>query len=166
MLTRKFYLGFFIFPFMVGCSNPDSDPQLRDPIYQDLQSESSKTQKDIDTKKKDLENHQKSFTELHDNDFQKIQERSDIFKTQNEITKLEQKLRFYKASAESREIYARKEYLEAYKNGKDKDWPSPETKILYHEQKRAEAAPTRWSRGMASEKPVAKPGETKKPAAH
>jgi hypothetical protein len=166
MLTRKFYLGLFIFPFMLGCSNPDSDPQLKDPIYQDLKSEQAKLEKEIDTKKKELATHQKNYVDMHDNDFQKKEERSDIFKTENAITKLEQKLVFYKASAESREIYDRKEYLQAYKSGKGKEWPSPDEKIRYDQQKTAAATPSQWTRGIAVEKPTAKPGEEKKSAKH
>lgn len=147
---------------MMGCSNPNSNPELRDPVYKDLKSEETKIKKDLQEKEKALVELKTSYEEMPDNNFQKKLTRADIFKSQNEITKLRQMESFHRISAESRQIYARKEYLEYFKAGKESEWPPKESQVLYMKQKAAEKADKRWTRGMASVKPVDKKSEKKK----
>jgi hypothetical protein len=63
---------------------------------------------------------------------------------------MKQKRDFYTISSESRQIFARKQYLEYFKQ--KKDWPPADVKTKYFEIKEAESAPKRWSRGIASKK--------------
>lgn len=142
---------------MVGCNNPEPTPELRDPIYQDLKSEESKLEKDIEAKEKDLEGIKEQQPNLADNDYQKKLNRDEIFRLQNEIRKMKQKKEFYTVSSESRQIFARKQYLEYFKQGKE--WPPADVKERYFEAKKMEDSPMKWTRGMASKKVVKKEGE-------
>lgn len=161
MLTRKFYSILLLFAFLLGCNNIDSTPELRDPIYQDLTSESAKLDKEVEAKEKELEGIVDQQPDLADNDYQKKLNRDEIFRLGNEINKMKQKKEFYSASAESRQIFARKQYLEYFKQGKD--WPPAGVKEKYFKIKEAESVPKKWNRGVAS-KPNEK--EAKKSEAH
>ena len=156
MLTRKFYSLLFIFSVLLGCDKPDSTPELRDPVYQDLKSEESKVKKEVDAKLKELEEHKSLYSELSDSDYQKKITRGDIYNVENEIKKLTQKVDFYRISAESRQIFARKQYLEYYKAGKSDEWPPKSTKDKYEQQKKLSQNSKQWTRGMASTKPAKK----------
>lgn len=161
MLTRKFYSTLLLFAFLLGCNNIDSAPELRDPIYQDLKSEGEKLDKNVEAKEKELEGITEQQPSLADNDYQKKLNRDEIFRLGNEISKMKQKVEFYSVSTESRQIFARKQYLEYFKQGKD--WPPVGVKEKYFEIKEAESAPKKWNRGVAS-KPVEK--EAKKTGEH
>lgn len=152
MLTRKFYLLLFIFSFLTACDKPDSSPELKDPVYQDLKQEESSKQKEIDAKLKEYADIEKNQINLLDNDPQKKLNRQELFRLQNEISKLTQMKEYYKVSAESRQIYARKQYLEYYKTGKASEWPPKDLKERYETQKKLSETPKRWSRGVASKK--------------
>ena len=156
MRTRNFYSGALLFLFLVGCNNPESTPELKDPIYQDLKSEEASTKKQVEAKLKELEGYQADYDELPDNDYQKKMTRDDIYKTKKEINKLEQMEEYYRISAESRQIFARKQYLEYYKAGKGEEWPPADAKEKYEFQKKLVAAPKTWTRGIASKKEVKK----------
>lgn len=152
MRTRNFYSAALLFLFLVGCNNPDSTPELRDPVYQDMKSQEESFKKQVEAKKKELEEFETSYHELPDNDFQKKMTREDIYRTKNEITKLEQMTEYHRISAESRQIYARKQYLEYFKAGKEKEWPPADVKEKYELQKKMAAAPKQWTRGISSKK--------------
>lgn len=153
MLTRKFYSGLLLFLFLVGCNNPESTPELRDPIYQDLKSQETKLEKDIEGKEKELDGIKEQQSGLADNDYQKKLNRDEIYRLGNEIDKMKQKKEFFSISSESRQIFARKQYLEYFKQGKD--WPPAGVKERYFEVKNLEGLPKKWSRGIAN-KPAPK----------
>lgn len=165
MLTRKFYSALLIFLFLAGCEKPDSTPEIRDPIYQDMKSEESRVQKEIDGKIKELEGIKTSQLELPDSDYQKKLNRDEIFRLGNEITRLNQMKEYFRISAESRQIYARKQYLEYYKAGKAESWPPAETKEQYETQKKLSQTPKSWTRGVANKAPAKKP-EKKAESSH
>ncbi len=150
MRTRNIYLGIFISLFMVACDKPESTPELKDPIYLDLKTQESIFQKQIDDKLKEIEGLEQTMGELLDNDYQKKLTREEIFKTKNELAKLKQKKEFYRISKESRQIFARQQYLEYYKN--KQKWPPEDIKEQYLQRKKLAEAPKAWQRGVASEK--------------
>jgi hypothetical protein len=150
VLTRKFYLLAFIFLFLTACDKPDSTPELRDPIYNDLKSEEAKKQRELDSKIKELEKIENSQAGLLDTEAQKKLNRRDIFRLKNEIEKLRQLKEYYRVSAESRQIYVRKQYLDYYKAGKSSEWPPADLKERYEARKRLAEAPKQWTRGIAS----------------
>ncbi|MES2768418.1 MAG: hypothetical protein V4596_04665 [Bdellovibrionota bacterium] len=152
MRTRNFYSTLIIFLFLAGCDKPEGAPELKDPVYQDMKSEEAKVKKEIDAKVKELEGLQETYLELPDSDYQKKMTREDIYRTKSEISKLEQMMSYHSISAESRQIYARKQYLEYYKAGKGKEWPPAGVKEKYEAQKKVSFAPKQWSRGIASKK--------------
>jgi hypothetical protein len=71
MLTRKFYSVLLLLAFLLGCNNPEAEPERKDPIYQDLKSEESKLDKDIEAKLKELDGIKEQQSSLLDNDYQK-----------------------------------------------------------------------------------------------
>jgi hypothetical protein len=152
MRTRNFYLAAVIFLFLAACDKPESTPEVRDSIYQDMRNEESRLKKEVDAKTKELEGYQETYLELPDSDYQKKMTREDIYRTKNEITKLKQMAEYNRIAAESRQIFARKQYLEYYKAGKGKDWPPTEVKEKYEAQKKMAATPKSWTRGIASKK--------------
>ncbi len=155
----------FIFLFLAGCDNLDKTPELRDPVYQDMKSEESRVKKEIDAKTKELKGLQETYLELVDSDYQKKLTREDIYRIKNEIKKLEQMMEYHMISAESRQIYARKQYLEYFKAGKDKDWPPTGIKEKYETQKKMATTSKQWSRGLASKK-IPKKVEKKEGGGH
>lgn len=150
MRTRNFYLAAVIFLFLTACDKPESNPELKDSVYLDMKNEEARYKKEMDAKLKELESYNESYAELPDSDYQKKMTRADIYRTKNEIKKLKQMEAYYRVSAESRQIFARKQYLEYYKTGKGKDWPPSEAKTRYEAQKKLANTPKSWTRGIAS----------------
>ena len=152
MRTRNFYVVLIIFSILAGCDKPESTPELKDPVYQDMRSEEARAKKDVDAKTKELEALQESYLELPDSDYQKKMTREDIYRTKNEISKLQQMMNYHKISGDSRQIFARKQYLEYYKAGKGLEWPPKSVGEMYETQKKIAITPKQWTRGMASKK--------------
>jgi len=165
MRTRNFYVVAIIFLFLAACDKPDSAPEVRDSVYQDLRSEEARFKKEVDAKIKELDALQETYAELPDSDYQKKMTREDIYRTKNEISKLQQMSDYNRIAAESRQIFSRKQYLEYYKAGKGKEWPPADVKGKYEAQKKMASTPKSWTRGMASKK-IPKKEEKKDSGGH
>ena len=148
MLTSKFYISLLLFLFICGCKKPIDAPENLDPIYLDLVSEIAASQKEIDSKKKELLEAETYYSEIKSAGPEKKMARDDVFRLKKEISLAIQNKKYFEYSAESRKAYSRKEYADRYK--KNLPWPNTESFALYKKNKALMAAEKSWTRGYAS----------------
>jgi predicted nucleic acid-binding Zn-ribbon protein len=77
---------------LIGCKKPIENAELTDPIYMDLLAEQDRAKKEVEAKEKELTTLRDGYSQLKDNDYQKKVTREEIFKTENDLYKLKQKL--------------------------------------------------------------------------
>ena len=136
--------------FMVACSKEDPNPELKDPIYQDLLSEHKKYKKMLEDGEKEIT---KLKEELDNVDVRsidrKIQAR-EYQKAIRNIVKLREQTEFYRIKSELRKVYGRKAYRIAFRE--NKEWPDPKEFEDYNTNKKLRAAPRNWSHRVPKSK--------------
>lgn len=164
-----FFLVFCL--FLAACNRPDAYPELKDPIYRDLEAEVRSSQKEVDT----LTNEKASakadtLTAQPQTGENKIRWNT-YFEVEKNLEKAVQMLKYSELRLESRKEEARKSYLQAFNAGKD--WPDPEEFSAYQKQKKLRDAPRDWNARLKEElakreskKASPAGGENPAPAAH
>ncbi|MGZ3796212.1 MAG: hypothetical protein ACXWRE_00610 [Pseudobdellovibrionaceae bacterium] len=127
ILFYFFILGLF------GCNKPNPNPELTDQIFQDLQSQTQNTQREIDTEKKKLEELKKELNAVTPQTGMLKHLQKKYFESEVKIQKLEQLRKYYEIKSESRRIYTKGEYLKAFQTGKP--WPTQEELTSYKQYK-------------------------------
>lgn len=128
--------------FSFGCKTRNTTPEKLDPIYNDLLSKIKNHEQMISTKEKELENAEKDLLHAQAQTGEEKMRRNVVFDIKNELVKLKQKLRYWRARAETRKAYAREEYNRAFE--KDESWPDPEEYKLYKVNERLVNASRNW----------------------
>lgn len=133
----------FCFSFLLfGCNRPDPQPQLKDPIYLDIQSEISALQQSIDAESKSLEGHLKSLEEVVPQTGQIKYAQKRVDESKAIINKLRQELEYQKLKLQAQEKNARTSYKKAYEVSEP--WPNPKEWNVYQAEKRFRNAKKTW----------------------
>lgn len=150
---------------LTGCKSEDPNPELKDPIYKDLQSLSSEHQKNFEEQKKHREELELSMQKLEVNSLDLKKARLDLDKTLRVMRDAEQKALYYKIRAERRRVEGRLAYKIAFHQGKE--WPDPAEYSGYLVNKRVNEINLNWNARvpkLADRTPAHKPAPAK-PAA-
>lgn len=139
-LSVLFLLSGFL---LLGCNKPDPNPELRDPIYLDIQKELADTQKAIEAEKANLAEHKKNLGLVVPQSGQIKYAQKRYYDSEAVINKLKQQLTYWQIHLETRKKVAREDYFSAYKL--DKHWPDPKEYQEYLQIKRLEKIPKTWS---------------------
>ena len=135
---------------MVACSKEDPNPELKDPIYQDLLSEYKKHKKMLEDAEKALVKTEEELAKVDIRSIdRKIQSR-EYKKAVKGIVKLREQTEFYRIKSELRKVYGRKAYRIAYRE--KKEWPDPKEFEDYNINKKLRAAPRNWSHRVPKSK--------------
>lgn len=139
---RSLILCFFII-LSLGCKSEHPNPELLDPIYNDLLNEKKEIEKlnkettvNIEALKAERKTLQPRSLEM------KVNER-DTNKAKNKLSKLKQDLKYIEIISERRRVESRLNYKINFK--KDKIWPDPEEYKNYLVSKRLKNAPRNWN---------------------
>lgn len=151
----------FILAFS-GCSKPDPAPELKDPIYSDLNNQYAATTQAIDAEKKVLEGHLKDLSGAIPQTGQTKLAQKRVRESKDKITRLEQEAKYLKLKIDARKKTARSSYQEAYKS--QKAWPDPNEWKVYEAEKRFREAKRNWDVKQRIKDELG-PKEQKNPAA-
>lgn len=146
MFSRAFcrilLLGLTLGP-LLGCKKADPNPELKDPLYQALQTEiaaagaavvaaqTAVTEAEGEIKKVVPQTGQIKYAEKR------------YWDARNKLTQAEQKKRALEVKAEMRLWKARVANIEAFHQ--DKEWSDPDALANHHSDKELEAKPRNWS---------------------
>lgn len=127
---------------LVGCEKMDPAPELKDPIYKDLQDQLSSAQKQLSDEIKVLSDHNKALTAVVPQTGQIKYAKKRVFDSQNRISRFEQQVMYWKIRIVERQKHTRREYAQAFHS--KKEWPRPEEYQQYLSEKRLRAAKNNW----------------------
>lgn len=141
----KFLRLFWIVTWVVtalGCSKPMDNPEIMDPIYNDLKKLADEYAKTVeDTKKQKAESYKK-FLAMEANSLDKKLEMKNYNKLSKELKRAEDMAQYYKIRMERRKFEGRIAYLESYE--KKEPWPKPEEYKAFQFHHKLRNAPRQW----------------------
>lgn len=141
----RIYLLLFIIGSLAlsGCKKPDPHPELKDPIFLDLQRELGEAQKAVDAEKANLEEHKKNLQSAVPQTGQIKYAQKRYNDSVALISKLQQMVKYWEVRLDTRQSDARKQYLEAY--NKEKPWPDPKEWEEYQSIQKMQHIQKTWS---------------------
>ncbi len=115
----------------ISCRNPDSTPELRDPIYLDLQKGLGIAEKDLKMVSDERPKIQDQLKTLNEQTGEYKARWKDYYSNEKKIYIAEQRLNYFKMAVDSRRKQARLEYLDHFKQEKEDEWPNPDDFAIY-----------------------------------
>lgn len=128
---------------MVGCTKEDPSPELRDPIYQDLQKRAADAQKSVDESKAKILELSDSLEKAEPNSIDKRDIERDLAKAKRQELDSRQWALYYTIRGKRRRIVDHMTYREALHAGKE--WPDPHEYSDYLVNRRLVEANRNWS---------------------
>lgn len=135
----------FILLVLCACNKPDPNPELRDPIFRDLEAKQKEASAALEAEKKTLEEAEKTLAGVVPQTGQIKFARKRLFESKARIEKLEQLKRYYTLRLESRKYEAQDDYLTAFDKGQGKEWPPAEDFADYQVQESARTKSRNWN---------------------
>ena len=130
-----------------GCSRPNPNPELVDPIYADLLQRSAVAKAGAETKKAEIKKLKEEIAELPARDPTKRKLQEDLSKNEMLLVVADQEGLYYEIRANQRKAYARDEYTKAFDAGKP--WPDPKDFETYKIQRKLRDSPREWTGKVA-----------------
>lgn len=125
-----------------ACEKPDPNPELKDPIYNDLNVTLGTVSGLLTAEVKALEGFQKELGDVIPQTGQIRYAQKRVNESKEKITKLEQEKRFLEIKIEARKKEARKTYKIAFE--KKEAWPDPQEWENYRIQRKFQQAKKTW----------------------
>ena len=138
---KTLFFSFFAL-LLAGCNRPEATPELRDPIYQDIQAELNATQSKIADTESQLEGYRAQLDKVVPQNGQYKYFEKHVFETQKFVEKFKQQKKFWTVRLESRRNVVRRSYLKGFKSGKP--WDPTKEFEAYQAEKRLRQARAEW----------------------
>lgn len=126
-----------------ACSKEDPQPEIRDPIYNELAAKSKALDEEVKSLKEKLANLEIDLEKAEPNSISKKDVEKDLRKHKKMLQAAQQSLTYYKIRAERRKLVDKLTYKEAYAAGKE--WPDPKEFEQYQTSLRLREANRNWS---------------------
>ncbi|MCX7978380.1 MAG: hypothetical protein N2578_05195 [Bdellovibrionaceae bacterium] len=114
----------FLFVFLVllvGCNRPDPAPELRDPVYLDIQEELNLAIKSLDEAKKRLSDHELALKSARPQTGEIRWARRKYERAVADVEYYEQQVKYWTLKLQSRKLHSRVSYNKAFRN--NLPWP-------------------------------------------
>lgn len=127
---------------LVACNKPDPNPELKDPIYNDLHSAAAEASQLLEAEKKNLEGFEKELSDVVPQTGQVKYAQKRVRESKEKIVRLEQEKQYLELKIEARKRESKKSYSKAFKKGET--WPDPQEWNSYQTEKRLRNAKRTW----------------------
>ncbi|WP_413576394.1 hypothetical protein ACLVWU_18600 [Bdellovibrio sp. HCB290] len=127
---------------LAACNKPMENPELKDPIYSDLQTQVTAATAALEAEKKKLEGFEKDLITVVPQTGQIKYAKKRIYESQAAITRLEQEVEYLKLKVEQRKSTAQTSYKKAF--AKKEDWPDPKEWASYQAEQKLRKAKRSW----------------------
>lgn len=129
--------------FLVGCSKPNPNPELLDPIYQDIDKERKSVESAIKSTEKELEGFEKDLKNVQPQTGQVKYATKRVYESRAKLQQLKQEQTYLKIKLESRRDQAFLSYMKAYNSGKE--WPDTNDFKDYQASKQMQGSDRVWN---------------------
>jgi hypothetical protein len=143
-MSSPLQLLFFISVILLaGCRHEEPNPEIFDPIYQDLVKSQKDSETELELEKKKHEEALVALERALPVTIELKNARKEVEKTTHNLVVINQRAHYARIRADRRLVIARAASHEAFINGKD--WPPPEERIQYQTNRRLVTAPRNWA---------------------
>jgi hypothetical protein len=134
---------------LAGCNRPNPYPELKDPIYRDIENDLRNAAREVEAaiKEKDQAYAQIQTAQIQTGEIKA--KWSSFYEAEKRLEKVRQKHKYLELRLDSRKTEARKTYQDAFAKGEP--WPDPEEFRLYMIAKNAREAPRDWDQRLKLE---------------
>ncbi|MBL7669933.1 MAG: hypothetical protein JNM39_05565 [Bdellovibrionaceae bacterium] len=139
---KNFIFSLLAVLFVFGCSKPEPNPELRDPIYQDFLAQKAATEKDLADTIAKMTEYSAAAKKAPPQTGQFKQNQRKFDEMDRRATKLKQQLQFWEIRIEERVIASRLSYNHAY--AQKTPWPNQTEADSYKAEKKLRLARTQW----------------------
>ncbi|MEQ1876536.1 MAG: hypothetical protein ABL958_07810 [Bdellovibrionia bacterium] len=153
-------LFLLLFIFLAACNRPDAYPELKDPIFHDMEADYRASQRERDTLEKEKEAAKADIPNAQPQTGETKAKWNVFFAAEKKYDKAVQMEHFHKLRLETRREEARKNYLAAFQAGQD--WPPPDEYKAYQTEKRLRNAPKDWNTSLKEKLAAKKAGKSSK----
>ena len=143
IFKNKLLIIIFLGLSVVSCKKELPNPELLDPIYKDLLSETKSVRSELKDSKANLETLLKERETVKVRTLAKTVNQRDTIKTRKNILRLKQRLKYLEIRTERRRVETRRSYKIAFSKGEA--WPDKEEYKHYRTNRRLRAAPRNWN---------------------
>jgi hypothetical protein len=126
-----------------GCKQPIANPELADPIYQDLQTRATAHAKDFDEVKAKIPSLAEALQKAEPNTIDKKDAEKELAKAKVKLLDSEQWARYYRIRVERRRVEDHIAYQKAF--AADQPWPPPGEFADYQLNRRLVESPRNWN---------------------
>lgn len=109
----------------ISCRKPEDAPELRDPIYIDLQKRLSIFERELKAANDERPKIQADLKILNPQTGEFKARWREYYDNEKKIYTVEQKVNYFKMAIDSRRKTARLSYLDYFKREKESEWPDP-----------------------------------------
>lgn len=157
-------IAFIVLISLSGCEKEDPNPELRDPIWQDLSKRAADYEKQRDESKAKLTGLREKLEKVEPNSMDLKDVRKDIAKTEKALLGQEQLARYYKIRAERRLVVDKISARDAHASGKE--WPDKAEYSDYLVNMRLHEISLNWNKRVPKlqDRLVRKPAKAEKGA--
>ncbi|WP_413583028.1 hypothetical protein [Bdellovibrio sp. HCB288] len=127
---------------LTACNKPMENPEVKDPIYSDLQTQVTAATAALEGEKKKLEGFEKDLITVVPQTGQIKYAKKRIYESQAAITRLAQEVEYLKLKVEQRKAHAQQSYKKAF--AKKEDWPDPKEWTSYQAEQKLRNAKRSW----------------------
>lgn len=106
---------------LLGCKKPNANPELMDPIYNDLVAEKALAVKNLEDQKKQLLDLEKQYSEAKPQTGQLKPAQRKVEDARIRMHKFKQQVLYFEVKIANRKIETRKKYMFAFLN--NQEWP-------------------------------------------
>lgn len=132
----------FIILTLTACNKPDPNPELKDPIFADLQTQLGAATQSLEAEKKKLEGFEKDLAAVVPQTGQIKYAQKRVFESQALVNKWEQEKAYLELKIEQRKNTAVKSYKKAF--AKKEEWPDPKEWTSYQAEQKLRNAKRSW----------------------
>ncbi|HMN66953.1 MAG TPA: hypothetical protein PKC28_00280 [Bdellovibrionales bacterium] len=126
-----------------GCRQEDPNPELKDPIFKDLETRAAAHLKAVEEGKAQIAALKESMAKTEPNSIDMKNVRRDLAKTEKKLIDDDQMARFFKIRAARRKVEGRLAYREAFL--REEEWPKPSEYSDYLVNIRLRSVPLNWN---------------------
>lgn len=141
-LSMKILAALILIFLVTGCNKPDPNPQLQDPIYNDLKQTVNALEGLVQAEEKSLEGFEKELSEVIPQTGQIKYAQKRVQETKERLGRLRQEKTYYELKTEAQERISKKSYTKAFQKGEK--WPNPRDWEVYQAEKRLRTAKKTW----------------------
>lgn len=130
------------FILLVGCDKKDPQPELKDPIYQDMLAQKSAAERGLADAEKSLEEKRNDLkgAEPQTGKISLFQKR--VFEAEKVSETFRQQIKYWTIRIRERALFARRSYSQAF--SEKKPWPDPNEYSTYLSEKKLRLAKIEW----------------------